>query len=94
MWHKQNFKSKKNFKIYKKQTNRQIKIGYKFGLEFLNSKNGRNFIKGLKNKIIFLDTKLNDIPNTMKSAVIALKDLKRNYLPVHISSGFEALKAV
>ena len=71
-----------------------FKIGYKFGLEFLNSKDGRNFIKGLKNKIIFLDTKLNDIPNTMKSAVIALKDLKPNYLTVHISSGLEALKAV
>ena len=85
-------KVKKNFKIYKK--NKQIKIGYKFGLEFLNSKGGRNFIKGLKNKIIFLDTKLNDIPNTMRSAIMALKDLKPNYLTVHISSGLEALKAV
>ena len=52
-------------KILKYTKNKQIKIGYKFGLEFLNSKGGRNFIKGLKNKIIFLDTKLNDIPNTM-----------------------------
>ena len=52
-------------KILKYTKNKQIKIGFKFGLEFLNSKRGRNFIKGLKNKIIFLDTKLNDIPNTM-----------------------------
>ena len=81
-------------KILKYTKNKQIKIGYKFGLEFLNSKGGRNFIKGLKNKIIFLDTKLNDIPNTMRSAVIALKDLKPNYLTVHISSGLQALKAV
>ena len=42
---------------------KNFKLGYKFGLEFLNSKNGRKFIKSLKNKIIFLDTKLNDIPN-------------------------------
>ena len=30
----------------------------------------------------------------MKSAVIALKDIKINYLSVHISSGLKALKAV
>ena len=81
-------------KILKYTKNKQIKIGYKFGLEFLNSKGGRNFIKGLKNKIIFLDTKLNDIPNTMRSAIMALKDLKPNYLTVHISSGLQALMAV
>ena len=71
-----------------------ITWGYKFGLEFILSKNGRNFISKLKNEIIFVDTKLSDIPNTMKSAVNALKDLKINYLTVHISSGLEALRAV
>ena len=75
------------------QTNK-IKIGYKFGLEFMNSKNGRGFISRLKNKIIFIDLKLNDTVNTMLSAVKALKDLKINYLTVHISSGLTALKAV
>ena len=75
------------------QTNK-IKIGYKFGLEFMNSKNGRRFISSLRNKIIFIDLKLNDTVNTMVSAVKALKDLKINYLTVHISSGLEALKAV
>ena len=73
---------------------KNFKIGYKFGLEFLNSKNGRNFISRLKNKIIFADLKLHDIPNTMSSTIIALKDLKINYLTVHISSGIKALKAV
>ena len=73
---------------------KKFKIGYKFGLEFLNSKNGRNFISKLKNKIIFVDLKLNDIPNTMSSALIALKDLKIDYLTVHISSGLKALKEV
>jgi orotidine-5'-phosphate decarboxylase len=72
----------------------KMKIGYKFGLEFMNSKNGRPFISKLKNKIIFVDLKLNDTVNTMLSAVKALKDLKINYLTVHISSGLSALKAV
>ena len=81
-------------KIIRYSKTKQLNIGFKFGLEFLNSINGRKFIKSLKNKIIFLDTKLNDIPNTMKNSVVALSDLKPNYLTVHISSGFEALKAV
>ncbi len=75
------------------QTN-EIKIGYKFGLEFMNSKKGRQFISSLKNKITFVDLKLHDTVNTMLSAVKALKDLKINYLTVHISSGLTALKAV
>ena len=73
---------------------KNFKIGFKFGLQFLNSKNGRNFISKLKKKIIFIDLKLHDIPNTMSSAVIALKDLKIDYLTVHISSGLKALKEV
>ena len=71
-----------------------IKIGYKFGLEFMNSKNGRQFVSKLKNKIIFIDLKLNDTVNTMVSTVKALKDLKINYLTVHISAGLLALKEV
>ena len=72
----------------------KIKIGYKFGLEFLNSKNGRSFVAKLKNKIIFADLKIHDIPNTCISTVKAIKDLKVNYLTIHISSGLKALKAV
>ena len=71
----------------------KINIGYKFGLEFLNSKNGRTFVSRLKNKIIFADLKLHDIPNTCVSTIKAIKDLKPNYLTIHISSGLEALKA-
>tara|TARA_B100001179_G_C18521986_1_gene373213 strand:- start:362 stop:1030 length:669 start_codon:yes stop_codon:yes gene_type:complete len=81
-------------KIIKHTQNKKLKIGYKFGLEFLNSKNGRYFISKLKNKIIFFDLKLNDIPNTCMSAVKAIKDLKINYLTIHINSGLDALKAV
>ena len=36
--------------IIKKTQNSNIKIGYKFGLEFLNSKNGRFFLSKLKKK--------------------------------------------
>ena len=71
----------------------KLKIGYKFGLEFLNSKKGRNFVLSLKNYITFGDYKFNDIPNTCAAAIKAVQDLKFNYLTIHISSGLEALKA-
>ena len=80
-------------KIISKTQNSKIKVGYKFGLEFINSKNGRLFLSKLKNKTIFLDLKLHAIPNTCTSTVKAIKDLKINYLTIHISSGLEALKA-
>jgi len=80
--------------IIKNTQNSKIKIGYKFGLEFFNSKNGRSFISKLKKKIIFADLKLHDIPNTCISAVKAIKDLNVNYLTIHVSAGLEALKAV
>ena len=80
-------------KIIHETQNTKIKIGYKFGLEFLNSKKGRLFLSKLKNKIVFVDLKLHDIPNTCASTFKAIKDLKINYLTIHISSGLEALKA-
>ncbi len=79
--------------IIRKSDNTELNFGYKFGLEFLNSKNGRKFLGNLKNKIIFGDYKLADIPNTCSSAIRAVKDLKLNYLTIHISSGLKALKA-
>ena len=80
--------------IINKTKNSKIEFGYKFGLEFLNSKNGRNFISKLKKKTIFADLKLHDIPNTCVSTVKAIKDLRIDYLTIHISSGLEALRAV
>ena len=79
--------------IIKKTKNSKIKVGYKFGLEFLNSKRGRSFLLRLKNETIFADLKIHDIPNTCMSILKAIKDLKINYLTIHISSGLEALKA-
>jgi len=80
-------------KIIGYSNTKKLKIGYKFGLEFINSKNGRSFISKIKDKITFADLKLHDIPNTCASAVKAIKDLKVNYLTIHVSSGLEALKA-
>jgi len=84
---------KKVKKIIKNTQTNKIKVGYKFGLEFLNSKNGRNFVSKLKNKITFGDYKFSDIPNTCSSALKAIKDLRLNYCTIHISSGLDALKA-
>ena len=80
--------------IIKKTQHPEITIGYKFGLEFLNSKNGRSFVSKLKNKITFGDYKYADIPNTCAAAVKSVRDLKFTYLTMHISSGLEALKTV
>ncbi len=84
---------KKINEIIKKTENSKLQVGYKFGLEFLNSKNGRNFIYKLKDKITFGDYKFSDIPNTCASAIRAVKDLNFNYLTIHINCGFDALKA-
>ena len=79
--------------IIEKTHNSDLKIGYKFGLEFLNSKKGRNFISKLKNKITFGDYKFADIPNTCAAAIKAVKDLKFNYITIHTNCGLDALKA-
>ena len=80
-------------KIIKETKSSKIKVGYKFGLELLNSKDGRKFVSQLKNEITFGDYKFSDIPNTCSSAIKAIKDLRFNYCTIHISSGLEALKA-
>ena len=80
-------------KIISETQNPKLKVGYKFGLEFLNSKYGRSFLSKLKEKIIFADLKIHDIPNTCVSTIKAIKDLNINYLTIHISSGLTALKA-
>ena len=80
-------------KIIKQSQTSELNIGYKFGLQFLNSKNGRKFVSSLKNKLTFGDYKLADIPVTCASAVKAVSDLKFNYITIHISSGLNAIRA-
>ena len=84
---------KKINRIFRETEKTKKNFGYKFGLEFLNSKNGRKFILKHKNKITFGDYKLADIPNTCVSTIEAVKDLKFNYITIHISAGLEALRA-
>ena len=87
---------KKVKEIIKCTQTKKLNIYYKFGLEFFYSKLGRYFfLKMDKKQKIFLDLKLNDIPNTSVSALDSLKDLKNiKYLSVHINGGYEMLKAI
>ena len=82
-------------KIIKLTKNSPLNIGYKFGLEFFNSKHGRSFISKLpKQHMVWLDLKLKDIPNTVSSSIHSLKDLTNvRYLTIHASGGIEMLKA-
>ena len=64
-----NSKTNQIRKIIKFTKTNKLNIGYKFGLEFFLTPEGRNFVSRLKNKEIFLDLKLNDIPNTCASAI-------------------------
>ena len=82
-------------KIIRQSKTNKLKISYKIGLEFFLSPRGRNFIAKLKKEEIFLDLKLNDIPNTCAAAVYSLKDLRNiSYLTVHINGGLEMLKEI
>ena len=67
-----------------------LKVGYEL---FLSE--GQSLIKELHKREfkIFLDLKLHDIPNTCVSAIKAIRDLKINYLTIHISSGLKALSS-
>ena len=73
----------------------KLDIGYKFGIEFFYSKDGRKFISKIRRKKIFLDLKLNDIPVTCSAAIRSLKDLNNiNYITLHANAGEETIKAV
>ena len=86
---------KKLNQIIKQSRTNKLTICYKIGLEFFLSPKGRSYISKLKNKEIFLDLKLNDIPNTCAASIKSLKDLKNiSYLTVHINGGLDMLKAV
>ena len=82
-------------KILNQSRTNKLNIGYKFGLEFFYSKDGRKFIASIRNKKIFLDLKLNDIPATCSKAIKSLKDLRNiNYITLHANSGEETVKEV
>ena len=74
--------------INQTKTNK-IKIGYKFGLEFMNSKNGRRFISSLKNKgIDFEQQTAGDFKRTVtmfgKNTEKDRKKLKEQLEDIHV----------
>ncbi len=82
-------------RIISQSFTKKLNISYKIGLEFFFSPKGRNYISKIKKKELFLDLKLNDIPNTCIAALNSLKDLKNiSYLTVHANGGLEMLKSV
>ncbi len=67
-----------------------VKIGYEFFFNF----GLEGYIKVQnKNINIFLDLKLHDIPNTVKSSIKAIQSLKPYFTTVHISGGDQMLKS-
>ena len=61
----------------------------KLGLEFFNA-NGKNGIQEFNNigvNNLMLDLKLNDIPQTVYKAIIALDDIKFGFLTIHAQGG-------
>ncbi len=81
-------------KIINQTKTNKLKITPKFGMQFFYSKHGRKFLEKFKNNF-WLDLKINDIPQTAKSAINSLKDLKKcKYITVHANGGLEMLRAV
>ncbi len=82
-------------KIISQTKTDKLEVGYKIGLEFFYCKGGREFISKIKDKKIFLDLKLNDIPATCSGALKSLRDIKNiSYVTVHANSGESSIKAV
>jgi orotidine-5'-phosphate decarboxylase len=83
-----------DFKKFKEFVDKVIDIHkfFKVGLELFVSE-GFKVIDYLKNKeaVVFLDLKLEDIPNTIKKTIKVLDNFEIDYLTLHISGGREML---
>ena len=66
---------------------------YKIGLQ-MYLKYGEKIINEIKKRDlkIFLDLKLNDIPNTVKEALRVLTDYSLDIINMHVLAGYEAMK--
>lgn len=88
-------KAKSIIKAIPKKKDKNYLFIPKIGYQIFFAKGGREFINSLKQYDVFLDIKLHDIENTMKNAMISIKDLKNvKYITVHLSSGSKGVKAV
>ena len=61
-----------------KNTKENTKIHILLNLKMIEFCVSEKFISKLKNKIVFADLKIHDIPNTCVSTIKAIKDLKIN----------------
>ena len=66
-----------------------FKVGYKLFISYHRRITDLIKREGFE---LFLDLKLNDIPNTIKDGVMSAAELGADYLTVHITSGREALE--
>jgi len=86
-------KAKTILKSIPKIRSKKYAFGLKLGYQIFYSEKGRRFIKSIKGYPIFLDLKLHDIENTIKSALQSIKDIKNiDYITIHTSSGVNAIK--
>ena len=68
-----------------------FKVGYR---SFYNNRSSELISEIKKSKCkLFLDLKLHDIPNTVKSAIDSLSKINPDFLTLHISGGKEMMKA-
>ena len=68
-----------------------FKVGYR---SFYNNRSNELISEIKKSKCkLFLDLKLHDIPNTVKSAIDSLSNINPDFLTLHISGGKEMMKA-
>ena len=68
-----------------------FKVGYR---SFYNNRSNELISEIKKSKCkLFLDLKLHDIPNTVKSAIDSLSKINPDFLTLHISGGTQMMKA-
>jgi len=86
-------KAKSIIKSIPKTKSKKYSFALKIGYQIFYAKGGREFIKSLKGFDVFLDIKAHDIENTVKSAMLSIKDLTNvKYVTIHTSSGIKAIQ--
>ena len=85
--------NRKNIEVVKKL--HKLVYGFKVGYRSFYNKDANKLIAEIKRKKskLFLDLKLHDIPNTVRSAIESLKNINPDFITLHISGGEEMLKS-
>ena len=84
---------KQNINIVKKLSS--YVYGFKVGYRSFYNTQSKELISEIKKSKckLFLDLKLHDIPNTVRSAIDSLSNINPDFLTLHISGGNEMMKA-